>query len=192
MRIENNEFVLVFEGAEIRCNRLDIAEMLQQLLEKKAPSGVYVNVEPDEETRLDIYQFFKDQNIPGLIAPDEYHVTLMYAPDQEMADYEDKIDDDVGSMTATFYSYALYGEEKDCLVMVIESPELHAAHERLAALGLKATYEYYSPHLTLSYQGKDVDISKLPAPNFPFHFERFANVKAIDKDYKKNVATVAV
>jgi hypothetical protein len=190
MRIENNEYVLMFEGAEIRCTRLDIAEMLQQLLEKKAPSGVYVNVEPDEETRLDIYSFFKDQNIPGLIVPDEFHVTLMYAPDQELADYEDKIEDDVGEMTATFAGYDLYSPEKNCLVMKLDSPALQAVHKTLRDLGLVPTYPEYSPHLTLSYQGEDVDITKLPEPNFPFHFERFANVKAIDKDYKKNVATV--
>jgi 2'-5' RNA ligase len=197
MKIENNEFVFeAFDGTEIRVARIDVANLLQPLLERKAPSGVYVCVRPDRKTRDKIFEFFKDQDIPDLIAPSEYHVTLMYAPDQELDDYKDDIPEDVSADTgfddsiAKFGGYALYGEDKDCLVMKLDSDMLHRMHDRLAKLGLKPTFSEYSPHLTLSYQGKDVDIDKLANPDFEFKFMSDQEVNAIDKDYKTKVSTV--
>ena len=183
MKTENNEFVVeMFDGTEVRVARIDIAEILRPLLERKAASGVYVCAKPDESTKKDIFEFFESQKIPGLIAPDEYHVTIMYAPEQELADYRDDIPEDVsadtGSSSAKFDAYALYGPEKDCLVMKLDSAMLHRMHNRLAALGLKPTYPDYSPHLTL------------PAPSFEFTFLPDCEINAIDKDYKKNVTTV--
>lgn len=192
MEIKDGEFVLMFEGAEIRVTRIDVAEMLQQLLEFKAPSGVYVAVRPDKVTCDRIHEFFKDAKIPGLIAPSEYHVTLMYAPTADLDDYRDDIPEDVSADTgpgsAKFGGYALYGPEKDCLVMKMESDMLHRLHKRLRDLGLVPTYLDYSPHLTLSYEGSSVDIDALPKPEFEFKFAEDQEVNAIDKDYKTKVA----
>jgi 2'-5' RNA ligase len=193
MKIQDGEFVLTFEGAEIRVTRVDVAEMLQQLLEFKAPSGVYVCLRPDKATRDHIHQFFKDAEIPGLIVPSEYHVTLMYAPSQDLDKYKDDIPEDVSADTgpgsAKFGGYALYGENKDCLVMKLDSDMLQRMHKRLRDLGLVPTYPEYSPHLTLSYQGSDVDIDKLAKPDFEFKFQPDCEINAIDKDYKAKVKT---
>lgn len=191
MEIINGEFVLLFEGAEIRVTRIDVAEMLQHLLEFKAPSGVYVAVRPDQDTRERIHKFFKDADIPGLIDPSEYHVTLMYAPTQDLDKYDipEDVSADTGPGSAKFGGYALYGDNKDCLVMKMKSDMLHHMHKRLTDMGLKHTYEY-SPHLTLSYKGGDVDIDKLPKPEFEFKFQPDQEVNAIDKDYKAKVKTV--
>lgn len=178
----------MFEGAEIRVNRLDIAEMLQSLLERKTPSGVFACVRPTDQTCKEISKFFEDAGIPDLIAPSEYHVTVMYAPEQDLADFD--IKEDVGSQTAKFAAYDLFGEDKDCLVMKLDSKGLHEIHDTLAAMGMKYTYPEYSPHLTLSYKAGDVDISTLPEPEFEFHFQPDLEVNAIDKDYKKKVETV--
>ena len=50
----------------------------------------------------------------------------------------------------------------DTLVMLLDSPDLSARHKELMdKYDLNYSWDDYKPHITLSYDAKDYDISKL-------------------------------
>ena len=60
--------------------------------------------------------------------------------------------------------FELLGEDQKCLVYSFDSLILQGEHERIWGLGLKHSYETFTPHITLSYNYSGIHPSHLIAP----------------------------
>lgn len=116
--------------------------------------GTYVAASPTEETVEQIKKLQKRLNLKNPIPEDELHVTIMYSrrgsPDLTPSDtYK----------VANPSTFKLYGENKNCLVLVLDSPDLEMRHAQLSQYGLAHSFDEYSPHITLTYdyQGENFD-----------------------------------
>jgi len=111
-------------------------------------NGSYFGVTPDEETKKKIDGLIKKLKIKNPIDLDTLHVTLVYSEDKGNPLIPPSSDLEY---TATASEFALYGDESDCLVIKLDSPELQSRHNELLAAGFIHSYDNYSPHITLSY-----------------------------------------
>lgn len=114
---------------------------------KSFKNGNYYGVKPTDEAKEKIESIMKDLKLKEPVDVDDIHVTLMYSPDKgnpmiPPSDLEYK---------AHPSKFALFGDEKDCLVIKLESKDLEARHKELLATGFIHTYDDYKPHITLSY-----------------------------------------
>jgi len=114
---------------------------------KSFKNGTYFGVVPDEDGMEKIKDLVKKLNLKNPIEDEKIHVTLMYSEDKgnpliPPSDlvYEEKP-----------VSFALFGPEKNCLVVKLESKDLQDRHNELLANGFIHSYDDYSPHVTLSY-----------------------------------------
>ena len=108
----------------------DSEEMLMKL-------GAAIGIEPDAD------------DVPG-----ELHVTLAYDESNPNVKAEQN---DAGQFFAVVKEATLFGEGQDkILVLVLESPDLCAEHERIHACGAaKWSHPTYHPHITLLKQARD-------------------------------------
>lgn len=117
-------------------------------------NGTYVCAMPTEESKESIVKLQKRLNIKNPVEPDDLHVTIMYSrkgsPDLPPSDT---------FKTAKPLSLELFGEDKNCLVLCLDSPDLEMRHEQLSVYGLKHTFTPYEPHVTLTtdYQDESLD-----------------------------------
>lgn len=148
----------------------------EQLVEKKMVTNGYVQVEPIDKQALfdEIRSIFPDIKMQPA---DNLHITVSYSREDVVGLKSRKYEVEV-----TPKKFELLGENKDVLVLVVESKELDDRHEEIKDMG--ATYDWgdYKAHLTITYDGKDIDTknSKLPKP-FKVGNE---TVEDLDLDYK--------
>lgn len=123
-------------------------------------NGTYFGVVPDEEGMEKVKDLIKKLKLKSPIEEEKIHVTLMYS--------EDKGNPLIPPSSDLVYeakpvSFALFGPEKNCLVVKLESADLQARHNELLANGFIHSYDDYSPHITLSYDydGELPDSEKL-------------------------------
>ncbi|QYW05255.1 hypothetical protein pEaSNUABM21_00241 [Erwinia phage pEa_SNUABM_21] len=92
--------------------------------------------------------------------PDELHVTLAY--DETNPDVKAEVNHP-GEFFATVTGVELFGEGQDkILVLVLESPDLCAEHDRIHACGAaKFSHSPYRPHVTLLKRAKDSQVEYL-------------------------------
>lgn len=116
--------------------------------------GTYVAATPTEDTIEGIKKLQKRLGLKNPIDPESLHVTLMYSkrgnPDLPPSDtYK----------VAEPLTLELLGDEKNCLVLVLDSPDLEMRHEQLSVYGLAHTFSPYKPHITLTYEyeGEEFD-----------------------------------
>jgi len=92
----------------------------------------------------------------------ELHCTLIYSKKP----HKNKINSEDYKITAKFKGYEYFGENKDTLVVLLESEELINRNKFLVKeYGFISDFETYTPHVTLSYNST-VDISTLPDIEF--------------------------
>lgn len=117
-------------------------------------NGTYVAAVPTEETIESIKKLQKRLNLKNPVPEEDMHVTIMYSkrgnPDLPPSDT---------FKVAEPLTFKLYGENKNCLVLVLDSPDFEMRHQQLAVYGLAHTFTPYSPHITLTYdyQGENFD-----------------------------------
>lgn len=115
---------------------------------KSFKNGNYFGAKPSEETLESIESLMKKLKISKPIGLEDIHVTLMYSEDKgnpmipPSSDLEYK---------ASASKFALFGPNKDCLVIKLDSDDLKNRHNQLLAHGFIHSYDEYSPHITLSY-----------------------------------------
>lgn len=92
--------------------------------------------------------------------PDELHVTLAYDDSNPTVEAEVNYG---GEFFAIVKNAELFGEGQDkILVLVLESPDLCAEHERIHACGAaKWSHPDYRPHITLLKRAKDSQVEYL-------------------------------
>lgn len=152
-------------------------------------SGVYVSILPTPVSCARIVNFFSLSGI-DIVEQGDLHTTLMFDEDHELGEYGDLICRDRFNQpkpTAEVEGYALFGDDKDCLVLKLKSPELDSIFSELKDLGLKHSYSKFAAHITLSYNAQGVKIAGLPVPEFMIEFDPWLLVDQINKDYKKDM-----
>lgn len=123
-------------------------------------NGIFAAAKLSQSSIDAIAAYIAAYDIPNPIPKKELHTTLIYS-EKGNADFEaqDNYDSEI---KATFTSFDKFGKDNEVLVMKVESDELHKRHKELmSTYNLSYNFDEYRPHITLSYDAKDFDISKL-------------------------------
>lgn len=123
--------------------------------------GTYVCVEYDADAVAALLKPLKSAKIPDLYTPNLIHTTLMYSTDGDYVQVPPTlIGEEVDIVDP---EYKIYGKRNDTLVIAFKSKVLEKRHQELKKLGLKHSWDEYSPHITLSESvDKSFDTTKLP------------------------------
>ena len=128
--------------------------------------GSYAAVKFDPATTdaLKAYQY--DNNIPNPLSPDEFHSTVMFSKKYIP---EFKTMGDIPEWDGTFTKFGIFpSDDENALVLKYECHELSERFDYIIK-EYDATWDHPSfiPHITLSYNIGDLDISKLPKYDGP-------------------------
>jgi hypothetical protein len=93
--------------------------------------------------------------IPGILAPEQMHVTIVSSP----TDVKLKLDDDPMSITTDRACVCLLGPKENALAVVIQSWQLWDRFYAYCEAGAFSSWVGYRPHLTLSYDAAGFEIS---------------------------------
>ena len=130
--------------------------LLNEIAKKK---GTYAGVKFDKSTVDKLVKYMKAAGIPSPSSKDDLHTTLLYSR-TECPDYEPDVN---CQYIGTPSGFEKFGDDKNTLVLAFDCPELAKRHSQLRKEhGATWDYPSYIPHITLSYDAADVDISKLP------------------------------
>lgn len=164
-------------------NTMDMRSVMQ-LLESTSnySNGVYCSAKPTQSTTDALRSFCAVYDIPNPVPANEMHATIIYSekgsPNFEFQESYSK------DIKAKFAGYELFGEDKNVLVVKMTSPELHSRHnEMMDEFDLSYNFDEYRPHITLSYDAADFDLSKLD----PYHGDlmfKGEEANELDKDWK--------
>jgi len=131
-------------------------------------TGTYAGVKFSDKTLEKLSKYVSDNEIPN--PNNDWHCTLLFSkkflPDYEPIRYEK-------TLKGKPSGFEFFGENKDTLVLKFTCPELSNRHKELMDEH-DATYDFdeYIPHVTLSYDAKDVSIEDLPRINFTIEIEK--------------------
>lgn len=142
--------------------------LFEKYLHKKArdnnhPDGTYVSAELDPKNQEAIFNWAKDNGIPNLADPKQYHATIAYSrvgiPDVKKKEFDLPI-------AANIIGWHIFPTQTGgkCLVADLKSDVL-TSHFKDIMDNYGASYDYpeYKPHLTISY---DYDKDE-PPKTFP-------------------------
>lgn len=114
---------------------------------KSYKNGNYVGLRLDDESKEKVMKLVKKLKLDKPISEDDLHITLMYSPTKGNPSFTPS---DL-EHTATPTRFALFGNERNCLVFKLDSESIQARHADIKAFGFEHTYSQFQPHLTLSY-----------------------------------------
>lgn len=124
--------------------------------------GTYAGVRFYKDDVKKLAEFVQANNIPNPLPPEDYHCTLLFSK-VPVPDYVPH-----GMYKKALFCQAkdvkLWGEDEEkALVIILDCPDLVRRHEYLMANHPEATWDHpeFIPHVTLSYDAGDFDISKL-------------------------------
>lgn len=138
-----------------------------KLDELNSTKGTYVGVRFSEKTLDILEQYNKDNGIPNPLKRNKMHATVLYSRKYCPAyGAPGKYSEPVLARTdnfEVFTSTSSDGEVSRCLVVKLDCQYLQLRHSTLMHIH-SATYDHphYTPHITLSYNIGDLDISTLP------------------------------
>ena len=145
-----------------------IKEALKRMLEKNYPDGVYISVKVAQESIKKIYAYM-DKNLPDFEKQEDMHVTLIYSTKLMNIDIKTK----EYTAEASFNHFSLFGKEDKFLVAELNCTEMIERNKELVKeYKFISDYDEYKVHFTLSYDSTDIDVSKLPALDFPILLEK--------------------
>lgn len=134
--------------------------------------GTYAGVKFSTETNKNFHEYTQSYKIPNRLRPDKLHATILYSR-KFLPDFKP-----LGTLESFWYGSPtswqiwqtrLHPEQPttNCLVLLFECVELHARHIHLMEEH-EAQHDFssYNPHVTLSYDVGELDVSKIPLPNF--------------------------
>ena len=141
--------------------------------------GVYLAVKYTQSNAEDLMLYIKDNNIPSTLTRDDIHSTVIYS--RKYADISINDVEDLGNAEPLKFHIFETQEDKRALVILLKSEYLENRHKDLMKEhDLTFDYEKYSPHITLSYDIGDYDISKLDIKDLPKHL-------TINTEYKEDL-----
>lgn len=147
----------------------------------EAQAGTYAAVKPSKEDGKKIKEFMDTYNIPNPEPVSELHSTLLYSR-KFLPNYKP---DRALSHDAKINSLEVWPTKsgKNCLVAKLDAPSLCDRHAHLMDEH-GATYDFseFKPHISLSYDIGDYDISKLKIDQLPQQLK-------MTKEYKESLDT---
>ncbi len=141
--------------------------------------GVYLAVKYTQSDAEDLILYIKDNNIPSTLTRDEIHSTVIYS--RKYADISTNEGEDLGDAEPLKFHIFETQEDKRALVLLLKSEYLENRHKDLMKEhNLTYDFKEYLPHITLSYDIEDYDISKLDIKDLPKHL-------TINTEYKEDL-----
>lgn len=144
---------------------------------------LYVDVEPDEDTKRALHRLQARFKLPNPLNTQKMHCTLIYSrmPCKTPKIFPNRV------FNAEFEKFDVFEQRngKKCLVLKLKSPDLLKRHQALMD-EMEASYDFddYLPHITLSYDIEDFDIEQLKrADLIEDIFFSGEKVIVLDKDY---------
>lgn len=130
-------------------------------------SGLYVAVKFSKETINDLENLVNELVEHGMSNPvDDFHATVVYS--RKNIDWDTATDIDETARPIGFEKFDTK-EDKKCLVLLLTSDYLSRRFNLAMEKGATYDFDDYRPHITLSYDCGDFDISKLSIPDFTVH-----------------------
>ncbi len=113
--------------------------------------GTYFALQPSGTTRNILQVIAQEYDINGSTKPLEYHTTVIYSkkPCPEMRKHDPQL-----PIWGTASGFELFGDDKNVLVVRINSVQLQKLYDDLQIYGPTSDYPEYKPHITLSYNWK--------------------------------------
>lgn len=157
------------------------------------PASLYVS-RPLKNTG-DLHAWMKAQGFKNAMPASEMHVTVAYSKTPvkwgEMGDHPDALSFQGGARVVKPLG------DKGAVVLGFRAPELQQRHEDMKSKGVSHDFPSYQPHVTLTYDGSDVDLDQVEPYTGKLEFgpEKFAEIddgwqdgKTEDKLTKRSAA----
>lgn len=152
---------------------------LKEERRKQTKRGTYSGLSVDTDTSKKLVEYISDNNIPNPTKPGKLHLTLLYSR-KHLPNYKPagELDTPYECKATGFDSWKTTPEDPDekktnCLIVRLTCPEITKRHEDLMKEhGATWDYDDYRPHIALSYNIGDLDVSKLPKIDFPIVFDK--------------------
>lgn len=140
------------------------------LVENAKSDGVYIGIrfENTVEVLKDFFEELKKLGIKNIIAFEKIHTTLIYS--SKNPDSEIKIGEDLLGVKAKFSKFHVFdtADNKKALVLKLNCKALIDKHKKLMKEhDLSYDYDEYIPHITVSYDIGDFDLSKIKDIKLP-------------------------
>ena len=168
--------------------KMKLTEFLQSIKTEKVllEDGKFAGAKLTKKSARKLQKWIEENDIGNPIPSSEFHVTILYS---DKVDFPWDAKKYPGGLKVDPHTYelALFGEEKNILVLKFDSPELAARHHKARdEHGVDWKFDEYQPHVTLSYKVKDLDLSDLEPPGFPLYFSH-EYYKDNDEEYVKKL-----
>lgn len=107
----------------------------------------------------DILDWARSQGLNPTMSADELHVTLIHS-DKEVDWSKIKRQTNEITLDGGRRQMAVFGPDKDAIVLLLSSHALSNRHEELLDAGAESAYDTYRPHITISWQ-ESADVSSI-------------------------------
>lgn len=135
---------------------------------KKTPDGTYVAVNLSEDSKTRLFAAVEKMGVPNPLDKDQYHTTLIYSR-KYLPDFKARGDLDP-PIVCTVVNMEIFGGtdgKGKALVVELHCPALVDRHNSIMQEH-GATYDFdeYRPHITISYNCGDFDLTQFNILNF--------------------------
>ncbi len=133
-----------------------------------------------------IAKWAKAQGFKQTLEPKDMHVTLAFSRAKVEWPPADKEGLHIPAVTPRLKREVKPLGDKGAVVLAFDSSELYRRWRSFVEYGASWDYAGYSPHVTITYDGKNVDLSKVEPYDGPIELgaEKFAE---LDEDWDKKV-----
>jgi hypothetical protein len=158
---------------------MSLIKSFKEWLNEEENTGTYVSMKVKNKEEL--YDWFADQNVE-VVPEDELHCTVSYSRKV----FEHNVNEDEVIITPDqFIGIELLGDE-GAVVLKFNSDKMQDRFNQCMREGATYDYNEYIPHITLTYNGKDLDLSKLELPIFDIVLYN-ETVEPLDLNWKSKV-----
>ena len=111
-------------------------------------NGTYVGAFPNDESIKKIKEIIKKANLKNHLSNEDLHTTLVYSIYRGNPGF---VPNHNVEYHASAYEFALFGDQKNTLVILLKSDDLKKRHDQLLENGFRHTHSPYDPHITLCH-----------------------------------------
>lgn len=159
--------------------------LLKTLLESdqnEEQKGTFVGVKLSNDSEKRVKLLIEEGNIPNPIDIKDLHITVAYSR-KYLPDFEarGKLEEPITAKVTGLDIFPSQDTDKKALVLRLKSPKLTYRHNQIRKKhGATFDFSEYKPHLTLSYDAGDYDISDVEPTEFVKELE-------IDTEYMEDL-----
>jgi len=163
---------------------MKLKNIIEDLFEEKQ-AGTYIGMHLSKSSNDDLSQYLKEKKIPNPVPSDKLHATVLYSRKpcptiipkgmMKLGVYATPTNMDIWETK----------DDKKALVLELNSPELIRRHKYfIKEHGGTHDYDEYKPHITLSYDVEDFDISNIDMYNKKIIFNE-EYLEYLDEEWTK-------